>query len=94
VGIAVLRYRLTAGLAQLAALFVDRAHRQQGIATALTDVVIRLARGDGAQELYVSATPSESAIGFYTSQGFTLAQPVNSELYEQEPDDIHLVRPL
>jgi GNAT superfamily N-acetyltransferase len=94
VGIAVLRYRLTAGMAQLAALFVDRAHRRQGIATALTEAVIGLARGDGAQELYVSATPSESAIGFYTSQGFLLAQPVNSELYEREPDDIHLVRPL
>jgi GNAT superfamily N-acetyltransferase len=81
-------------MAQLAALFVDRAHRRQGIATALTDAGIRLARGDGAQELYVSATPSESAIGFYTSQGFILAQPVNTELYEREPDDIHLVRPL
>jgi GNAT superfamily N-acetyltransferase len=94
VGIAVIRYRLTEDMAQLAALFVDRAHRRQGIATTLTEAVIQLARGDGARELYVSATPSESAIGFYTSQGFILAQPVNTELYEREPEDIHLVRPL
>jgi GNAT superfamily N-acetyltransferase len=93
-GVAVIQYQLTPGMAQLAALFVDRAHRRQGIATALTEAVIRLARGEGAQELYVSATPSESAIGFYTSQGFILAQPVNAQLYEREPDDIHLVRTL
>jgi GNAT superfamily N-acetyltransferase len=94
VGIAVIRYRLTQDMAQLAALFVDRAHRRQGIATALTDEVIRLVRGAGADELYVSATPSESAVGFYTRQGFALAQPVNPELYEREPQDIHLARPL
>jgi len=94
VGIVVMRYRLSEGMAQLAALFVDRAHRRQGIATALTDEVIRLARGEGAQDIYVSATPSESAVGFYTRQGFTLAQPVHPELFEREPEDIHLVRPL
>ena len=94
VGIAVIRYRLTEDMAQLAALFVDRAHRRQGIATALTDEVIRVVRGEGAQDLYVSATPSESAVGFYTRQGFTLAQPINRALYEREPDDIHLARPL
>jgi GNAT superfamily N-acetyltransferase len=94
VGIAVIRYRLTEDGAQLAALFVDRAHRRQGIATALTDEVIRRARGEGADELYVSATPSESTVGFYMRQGFTLAQPVNPELYAREPEDIHLARPL
>ncbi len=94
VGIAVLRYRLTEGMAQLAALFVDRAHRRQGIATTLTDEAIRRARGEGAKDLYVSATPSESAVGFYTRQGFTPAQTVDPQLYEREPEDIHLVRSL
>jgi GNAT superfamily N-acetyltransferase len=94
VGIAVMRYRLTVGRAQLVALFVDRAHRRQGIATTLTDEVLRRARRAGAQDLYVSATPSESAVGFYTRQGFTLAQPINPELFEREPEDIHLIRSL
>src|SRR5690242_9855302 len=92
VGIAVLRTCLSEHMAQLAALFVDSTHRRQGIAAALTREVIRLAREDGASELYVSATPSESAVGFYTSQGFTLAKQVNQELYELEPEDIHIVR--
>lgn len=94
VGIAVIRYQLTESMAQLDALFVDGAYRRQGIAKALVDEVSRLARAGGVQELYVSATPSESAVGFYTSQGFTLARPVNAELYEREPDDIHMVRAL
>ncbi|HEY1388337.1 MAG TPA: GNAT family N-acetyltransferase [Ktedonobacterales bacterium] len=94
VGIAVIRYHLTESMAQLDALFVDGAYRRRGVATALVEDVSRLARASGAQELYVSATPSESAVGFYTSQGFALARPVNAELYEREPDDIHMVRAL
>jgi GNAT superfamily N-acetyltransferase len=92
VGIAVVRYRLTESMAQLAALFVDSAHRREGIATALMADVIRLARAAGAHVLYVSATPSESAVGFYISQGFALAALVNKDLYDREPDDIHMVR--
>ena len=94
VGIAVIRYHLTESMAQLDALFVDGAYRRRGIAKALVEEVSRLACAGGAQALYVSATPSESAVGFYTSQGFTLARLVNAELYEREPDDIHMVRAL
>src|SRR5690348_3985574 len=76
-GVAVIRYQLTESMAQLDALFVDEEYRRRGVAKVLMEEVIRLARASGAQELYVSATPSESAVGFYTSQGFTLARPVN-----------------
>lgn len=93
-GIAMIRYQLTESTAQLDALFVDSAYRRRGIATALVEEASQLARASGAQELYVSATPSESAVGFYTSQGFALVRPVNAELYEREPDDIHMVRAL
>jgi len=91
-GFAVLRYRLAERMAQLDALFVSRAYRRQGIATRLTSRVARLARADGATALYVSATPSESAVGFYTSQGFRLAEEVNQGLYALEPEDIHMIR--
>jgi ribosomal protein S18 acetylase RimI-like enzyme len=94
VGIAVLRYQLTDTMAQLAALFVSRNYRRQGIAARLTREVIRLAREDGARELYVSATPSQSAVGFYRSQGFRLAEQVNEALYELEPEDIHMITAL
>ena len=94
VGFAVLRYQLAEGTAQLDALFVSQGYRRQGIATRLTSRVARLARADGATDLYVSATPSESAVGFYLSQGFRLADEVNEALYALEPEDIHMIRRL
>jgi GNAT superfamily N-acetyltransferase len=93
VGIAVFRPRLTRSMAQLAALFVSKQHRRLHIATHLTEEVIRLARQSGARALYVSATPSESAFGFYLSQGFAPTQNVNKELFELEPEDIHMIKP-
>ncbi len=94
VGIAVLRPRLSARIAQLDALFVDKDHRRRHVARRLVEEVARLARDRGATALYVSATPSESAIGFYRSQGFTPTNQVNAALYALEPDDIHMIKPL
>jgi GNAT superfamily N-acetyltransferase len=94
VGIAVLHLRLTERMAQLAALFVSQDQRRRGVARQLTEEVVRLARASGAQALYVSATPSESAVGFYTNQGFQPTGEVNAELYALEPDDIHMIKPL
>ena len=94
VGIAVLEYRLTERMAHLVALFVSQDSRRQGIAARLTQEVMRLAKAQGADQLYVSATPSESAVGFYLSQGFALAKQVHQELYALEPEDIHLLRQL
>jgi ribosomal protein S18 acetylase RimI-like enzyme len=93
-GIALLRYKLTDTLAQLAGLFVSHDYRRQGIACRLTAEVIRLAREDGAKGLYVSATPSESAVGFYLSQGFRPTNQPHPELLALEPKDIHMVLPL
>ena len=94
VGIAVVRYGLTDTMAQLTALFVSRDHRRLGVARRLTREVCRLAKMAGATDLYVSATPSRSAVGFYRSQGFRLADQVNRELYELEPEDIHMFQAL
>jgi ribosomal protein S18 acetylase RimI-like enzyme len=93
-GFAILRPKLTEEMAQLAVLHVSREHRRQGIATTLTEIVCDLAVELGAKEIYVSATPSQSAVGFYQSQGFRLVDKVNKELYELEPEDIHLIKTL
>jgi ribosomal protein S18 acetylase RimI-like enzyme len=90
VGMASLRYRLTETMAQLVSLHVSRAYRRHGVATQLLDEVVRLARESGARELYVSATESESAVGFYTRHGFAPTAHVHPRLYELEPDDIHM----
>lgn len=90
VGMAVLRYNLTDTLAQLVALFVSKDYRRRGVASGLTQEIARLAQANGARALYVSAVPSRSAVGFYTSQGFQPMQDVNPELYALEPEDIHM----
>jgi ribosomal protein S18 acetylase RimI-like enzyme len=90
VGVMVYRPHLTQDMAQLAFLHVSNGYRRQGIATRLTGECIRRARADGAEQLYVSATPSESAVGFYQSQGFELVDKPHPELYALEPEDIHM----
>ena len=94
VGMASLRYALTETMAQLTTLHVDRTHRQQGVAKALVQEVIRLVKEAGAASLYVSATPSASALGFYRSQGFELVDEPHPQLFELEPEDIHMVKNL
>jgi ribosomal protein S18 acetylase RimI-like enzyme len=92
-GIAVWTPNVRPALAQLAYLHVSRAYRRMGIARRLLATVEQAACDAGAQALYVSATPSGSAIGFYRSQGFAPAEPL-PELFEMEPEDIHMVKPL
>jgi len=62
-----------------------------GIARHLTQEMIAYARQDGADRVYVSATPSGSAVGFYRSQGFRLCPDPLPELFKLEPEDIHMV---
>ena len=94
VGAASLRYRLTEDMAQLVSLHVSQSQRRRGVATALVDEILRLAQASGAQRIYVSATPSDSAVGFYRSKGFDLAEQVDEELVALEPEDIHLIKGL
>jgi ribosomal protein S18 acetylase RimI-like enzyme len=78
-------------LAWLAFLHVSRPYRRRGAAQALWNAAVDAAIADGAESLYVSATPTESAVGFYLRQGCRLAQPVHPELSAAEPEDVHLV---
>ncbi len=92
--LASLRYRLVPEMAQLTTLHVDQAHRRQGLARQLLQTVVAMAEESGAGELYVSSTESESAVGFYLSQGFRPTDTPNPQMFELEPNDIHMVRPL
>jgi len=90
-GLATVHPMFEPGLAWLATLHVSRAHRRRGAASALWDAGVALALEAGARSLYVSATPTGSAVGFYLGRGCRLADPVHPELFAHEPDDIHLV---
>ncbi|EPO8012708.1 GNAT family N-acetyltransferase, partial [Pseudomonas aeruginosa] len=41
--------------------------------------------------LYVSATPSQNTVDFYTRLGCRLCMEPDEELYRLEPEDVHLV---
>ena len=90
VGIAIYRPRLTETMGQLGLLHVSNGYRRRGIASGLFREVLALARADGATHLYVSATPSESAVGFYLGKGFTPTAHPDPQLLREEPNDIHM----
>jgi len=79
---------------QLVFLHVSKGYRRKGIATKLFNKVCKLAKDKGAKRLYISSTPSESAVGFYLSHGCKLAPKLNRELYQLEPEDIHMIKEL
>jgi ribosomal protein S18 acetylase RimI-like enzyme len=91
-GLAVVHPFFEPRLAWLAFLHVSRPHRRRGVAKALWDRCVELGVAHGAEHIYVSSAPTESAVGFYLRQGCRLAQPVHAALFAVEPEDIHLVR--
>lgn len=90
-GLAVVDGSFEPGLAWLAFLHVGREARRRGGASALWGAATHEAAEAGAESMYISATPTGSAVGFYLSRGCRLADPVHPALYAMEPDDIHLV---
>jgi GNAT superfamily N-acetyltransferase len=94
VGIAVVLPHLRPGVAQLAYLHVSDGYRARGIGGELSDALERIAREAGDAEMVVSATPSLNTVRFYERRGFEpMAEPL-PELYELEPEDVHLLKAL
>ena len=89
-GLALLGKELAPGVVQVALLYVSRPYRRRGVASALMDEMEHLARDLDARALYVSAVPSESAVGFYLSRGFRPTEPL-PEPFAKEPEDIHML---
>ena len=94
IGIAMLTPEIESGVAQLSFLQVTAAWRRKGIASRLLDEALTRAEALGQQSVYVTATPTRSAIGFYLKAGFSPTEKVIPRLFELEPEDIHMVRAL
>jgi GNAT superfamily N-acetyltransferase len=90
VGIAIYEPSSSEGFANLAVLHVSRTHRRAGVGRKLAQEVMRLARAEGAERLYVSATPTRGTVEFYRRQGFVPVVTPNARLFALEPDDIHM----
>lgn len=89
-GFGILLQHLRPGIAQLAHLHVSNGYRATGIGRRLTEDLDRIAREGGDTEIVVSATPSQNTVRFYMARGYRpMAEPF-PELFELEPEDIHL----
>ena len=75
---------------QLKFLHVSRAYRGQGQGQRLFQLAQAAAREKEARRLYISATPSEHTINFYLGLGCRVSPEPDPELFELEPEDIHL----
>ncbi len=93
VGIGIVSFDVAPHTAQLAFLHVTRELRRTGLGRLLTRRLDELAAARGARHMYVSATPSESAVGFYLAEGFRPTAPI-PRLFELEPEDIHMLKDL
>jgi len=80
--------------AWFAFLHVSRSYRRRGVASALWAAGVEVAASADAISMYVSATPSGSAVGFYASRGCRLAENPHPALFAEEPEDIHLIFPI
>jgi len=81
-------------LLQLKFLHVSCAYRKQGLGQKLFELAKAEARARGAKGFYISATPSENTINFYLRLGSVRTADPDPELFELEPEDIHLECPI
>ena len=94
VGIGVVVPHLRPRIAQLAFLHVSASWRSTGIGGRLSEQLEEIARAAGDSDMVVSATPSENTVRFYLGRGFQpMAEPL-AELFEQEPEDVHMLKVL
>jgi GNAT superfamily N-acetyltransferase len=94
VGIGVVVPHLRPGIAQLAFLHVSAPWRATGIGSRLSEQLEQIARTTGDSDMVVSATPSENTMRFYLGRGFQpMAEPL-AELFELEPEDVHMRKTL
>jgi GNAT superfamily N-acetyltransferase len=94
IGVGVVVPHLRPGIAQLAFLHVSAPWRTTGVGSRLCERLDGIARAAGDTEMVVSATPSENTVRFYRGRGFEpTADPV-PELFELEPEDVHMHKSL
>ena len=90
VGIGVVVPHLRPAVAQLAFLHVTQTRRAMGIGSRLSGELEQVARAAGDSSMVVSATPSANTVRFYKGRGFELMPQPLPELFEREPEDVHM----
>lgn len=81
-------------IAQLAFLHVSEAWRAKGVGSDLVESLVQIARGTGDSEMVVSSTPTKNTVAFYSRRGFMPDAEPLPELFQREPEDVHMRRGL
>ena len=89
-GIGIVVPHLRPAVAQLAFLHVTQTLRGAGIGRRLSSELEQLARRAGDSSMVVSATPSANTVRFYQGSGYELMPQPLPELFEREPEDVHM----
>jgi GNAT superfamily N-acetyltransferase len=71
-------------------LYISRGYRGKGIGRKLVEILGSKAKEMEAEKLYISATPFENTVRFYLGTGCVPAEEYIEELWNMEPEDIHL----
>ncbi|WP_157913112.1 GNAT family N-acetyltransferase [Candidatus Promineifilum breve] len=94
VGMGLMTPQVRPGIAQLAHLHVSDRYRGRGVGRRLVEKMAEAAREMGDLEMVVSSSPSANTVRFYMGCGFApMAEPL-AELFEKEPEDVHLSKRL
>ena len=90
VGIGAVVPHLRRGIAELAYLMVSAPSRTTGVGSRLCERLDEIARTAGDSSMVVTATPTGNTVRFYLGRGFEpMAEPL-PELFELEPEDVHM----
>jgi len=71
-------------------LYVSSGYRGRGVGRKLTELAAAQACSLGATSLYISATPTRGTVEAYLRMGASVSASPDPELFEKEPEDIHL----
>ena len=71
--------------------YVDADQQGQGIGAKLMQAAKESATQLGANQLYISATPSRRTVDFYMKHGARPLTAPDQQLWQLEPEDIHLL---
>ncbi len=71
--------------------YVDADQQGKGIGAKLMQAAKESAKQLEAHQLYISATPSKRTVDFYIKHGAVVLKHPDRQLWELEPEDIHLL---
>lgn len=94
IGVGIMTPNVQPRVAQLAFLHVSEGYRRRGIAVRLLAALKQRVEQSGHQSIYVTATPTKSAVGFYLRAGFSPTDTPIPHLLALEPEDIHMIAAL